>query len=391
MPAMKVREVLVADVRPYPGNPRNNDNAVEAVAASIREFGWQQPIVVDADMTVIAGHTRLKAAQRLGLATVPVHVASELTTEQVAAYRLADNKVGELATWDMGALAMELDGLSAFDMGQFGFDMDSMDGLFEDVPTELGTDVEEVSVRPDEDVEERTARGDVWKLGRHVLMCGDSTSASDVSRLMDGTVAQAMFTDPPYGVSYVSNCREKTSKFEMLKNDDSILDFIPAIKPHVDGFVFVCTSWKVLDVWFDVFGRHYELTNMVIWDKGGGGIGDLKKTYATDFEVILVSNCGKALTGKRIGSVWSCGKDLPSEYMHPTQKPVCLAATAIETTTREGDTVVDVFGGSGSTLLACEQTGRSCRTMELDPHYCDVILHRWEKLTGQKAELVRDE
>lgn len=200
--------------------------------------------------------------------------------------------------------------------------------------------------------------------------------------------ANLIFTDPPYGYEYQSNFR--TDKFDVIENDDKILDFMPVIKNMVDGFVFICTIWKVLDKWLPLFKKHFDLTNMIIWNKGGGGLGDLSKTFLTDYEIILCANNGKEITGKRIGSVWSIQKDDVNAYNHPTQKPVKLVATAIQETTKENDTVLDVFGGSGTTLIACEQTNRKCRMMELDPHYCDVIIKRWEALTGQKAELITD-
>lgn len=202
--------------------------------------------------------------------------------------------------------------------------------------------------------------------------------------------ADLVFTDPPYGYEYQSNMRTKSKKFDVLKNDDKILDFVPAIKGLINGFVFICTTWKVLDKWLLLFNQYFELTNMIIWDKGGGGMGDLEHTFSTDYEIMLVSNNGAKITGKRIGSVWNITKDNANDYVHATQKPVKLAATAIEATTKEGNVVLDVFGGSGSTLIACEQLNRKCRMMELDPKYCDVIIKRWETLTGEKAVLVND-
>lgn len=218
-----------------------------------------------------------------------------------------------------------------------------------------------------------------------IVRGGDSTSKEDVIRLMNGKKADLVFTDPPYGYEYQSNKRVKSKKFDVLKNDDKILDFVPAIKDVIKGFVFVCTTWKVLDKWLPLFKNYFKLSNMIIWNKGGGGIGDLRHTFVTDYEIILCSNNGNEITGKRIGSVWNVAKDSANEYVHATQKPVGLAAMAIENTTIEGDTVLDVFGGSGSTLIACEQLKRKCYTMELDPKYCDVIIKRWETLTGKQA------
>lgn len=197
-----------------------------------------------------------------------------------------------------------------------------------------------------------------------------------------------VFTDPPYGYEYQSNMRTKTEKFDVLKNDDNILDFFPNLVGRVKGFVMICTTWKVLDEWLPLFGQYFDLSNMLIWDKGGGGIGDLKHTFATDYEVILCANNGAEVQQKRIGSVWSIGKDGASTYNHPTQKPVELSAMAITHTTTKGSNVLDVFGGSGSTLIACEQTGRKCYMCELDEHYCDVIIERWETFTGREAVLL---
>ncbi|WP_298537786.1 site-specific DNA-methyltransferase [uncultured Methanobrevibacter sp.] len=196
-----------------------------------------------------------------------------------------------------------------------------------------------------------------------------------------------VFTDPPYGYNYQSNMRE--NKFEIIKNDDKILDFFPHLSGKVKGFVMICTTWKVLDKWLPLFEKYYEMTNMIIWDKGGGGMGDLTHTFSTDYEVILCANNGCEIIGKRIGSVWKVGKDNGSDYVHPTQKPVELSAQAIKHTTNIHDTVLDLFGGSGSTLIACEQLNRKCFMMELDEHYCEVIIQRWESLTGKKAELIK--
>ena len=232
--------------------------------------------------------------------------------------------------------------------------------------------------------------GDVWRLGGHRLMCGDSTDAAAVARLMDGVVADMAFTDPPYGYEYQSNRRTKTDKFDVLANDDKILDFFPNMFMRVNGFVMICTTWKVLDKWMPLFKRYYDLTNVIIWNKGGGGTGDLQHTFSTDYEIILCASNGAAITGKRIGSVWNVKRDNANFYVHPTQKPVKLAAMAIENTTKPGNIVLDLFGGSGTTLIACERLGRTCYMMEYEPRYVDTIIHRWEALTGQKAELVAD-
>jgi DNA modification methylase len=204
---------------------------------------------------------------------------------------------------------------------------------------------------------------------------------------MDGNKAEMVFTDPPYGVSYQSNMRTKSDKFDVIKNDDVFLDVAPVIEACSVGWVFVWTSWKVLTKWIDLFDGFGYPTNQVIWFKGGGGIGDLKKTFSSDYETALVWHRGAELTGKRIGSVWKVDKDGASSYKHPTQKPVALPEEAIDKTTKVKNKVLDLFGGSGSTLIACEKTNRYCRMMELDPKYCDVIVKRWEEFTGKEAVL----
>ena len=220
---------------------------------------------------------------------------------------------------------------------------------------------------------------------KHRVMCGDSTSIDAVEKLMKGQKADMVNTDPPYGISYQSNRRTKSAKFEVLKNDDVILDIAPVINACSEGWVFIWTTWKVIDKWLDNTKGLGFPTNMVIWSKGGGGIGDLKKTFITDYEMALVFNRGAGLTGKRIGSVWKVGKDGATEYKHTTQKPVALAEEAIDKTTLPGAVVLDLFGGSGSTLIACEKSARACRMMELDPKYCDVIMQRWQDFTGKQA------
>ena len=375
---MNIIEKPIAEVKPYEKNPRKNDQSVDKVANSIKEFGFKVPIVVDKNNIIVCGHTRYKAAKKLGLSVVPCVVADDLTEKQIKAYRLADNKVGEDSLWDMDLLNEELNDIFDLDMQDFGFD------LLEEEPEEVVED-DFAGELPEEP---KAKLGDIYQLGNHRLMCGDSTSISDVEKLMDGEKADMVFTDPPYGYNYKSNMREKSQKFDVIENDDKILDFFPNIQMVCNGFVFICTTWKVLDKWIPLFKQYHELSNMIIWNKGGGGIGDLKHTFSTDYEVILCASNGKEITGKRIGSVWTISKDTASSYVHPTQKPVKLSEFAIRNTTSRDDAVLDLFGGSGSTLIACEQLQRNCYMMEYDPKYIDVIIARWEQFTGQKAVLL---
>ena len=376
----EVQEVTLTSLVPYERNAKiHGADQIEKLKASIQEFGFLTPCLIDRNYNIIAGHGRVMAARELGMETVPCVFIEGLTDTQRRAYILADNRLGELGEWDMDAVNIELTELDDldFDITLTGFE------LFEEpqIP-------EIVEDEPPEKVETRCKLGDVWKLGGHRLICGDCTDAEVIDRLMDNAKADMVFTDPPYGYEYQSNFRTKTEKFDVLENDDRILDFFPNLIDRVNGFVMICTMWKVLDKWIPLFQQYYELTNMLIWEKGGGSMGDLKHTFGTDYEIILVSNNGKEIVGKRLMSVWKVTRDDVNKYLHPTQKPVGISAMAIEHTTNKGDTVLDVFGGSGSTLIACEQLNRKCYMCELDEHYCDVIIQRWENLTGQKAELV---
>lgn len=375
---MNVQEIKLKDIKPYGKNPRKNDDAVPYVAESIKQFGFKVPIVIDKNNVIVAGHTRYKAAKKLGFKSVPCIIADDLTDEQIKAFRLDDNKVSEKAEWDLDLLDSEIEEIFDIDMTDFGFELES---------EELEAEEDEYQGTVPEDPV--TQKGDMWKLGEHILLCGDSTCITDVEKLMYEEKADMCFTDPPYGYEYQSNLRKKSKKFDVIENDDKILDFFPSIQLVCNGFIFICTTWKVLDKWIPLFKKYHDLTNMIIWNKGGGGIGDLKHTFSTDYEVILCTNNGKEITGKRIGSVWTIKKDSSSEYVHPTQKPIKLSEFAIRNTTERGDIVLDLFGGSGSTLIACEQMDRRCRMMEYDPAYCDVIVDRWEKFTGNKAKLIR--
>ena len=387
-PADKVERRKVSELVPYARNARTHSDAqVRQIAASIEEWGWTNPILVDENGGLIAGHGRLMAADKLGIKDVPVMVARGWTDAQKKAYILADNQLALNAGWDTETLSLELKDLEGeFDLDLIGFGEDFLAGLLID-GTEGLTDPDEIPDVPDEP---QAKLGDVYKLGKHRLVCGDSTSADAVQEVMAKDFASLVFTDPPYGVEYQSNMRTKSEKFDVLANDDTELDIAPIIELFSKGWVFVWTSWKVQTRWIDNLSAFGYPTNIVIWHKPGGGIGDLKKTFSSDYELALVWNRGAELCGKRIGSVWTVNKDGASAYVHPTQKPVALACEAIDKTTKPGAVVLDLFGGSGSTLIACEMTGRAARIVELSPAYIDVIIKRWEDFTGEKAELERE-
>lgn len=374
-PTRPVLKVPIHSIKENPHNPRTiTEEKFRKLVKSLQQFPEMleaRPIVVDENNVVLGGNMRLKAAKAAGLEEVHIF-RSEWSHDKNSEFIIKDN-VG-FGEWDWDMLANEWE---AYDLEDWGLDVwvpeEEKEGL---------TDPDEVPQVPADPV---TQLGDLWILGDHRLLCGDSTKAEDVERLMDGEKADMVFTDPPYGMSYQSN-RTKSAKFTVLENDDKIIDdWLPLATIYSSGFCFVWTTWKVLDQWLAVTKDFATLTNMVVWDKGGGGIGDLKKTYSTDHEIALVFNRGAELTGKRIGSVWGIGKDRAIDYVHPTQKPVALAEQALSTTTNRGEIILDFFLGSGSTLIAAEKTGRKCYGMELDPKYCDVIVKRWEDFTGQKA------
>lgn len=380
---MKIESVSVELLTFDPANARKHDaKNIGAIAGSLDLFGQRKPIVVTGKNVVVAGNGTLEAAKSLGWEKIDVvRVPDDWSADQVKAFALADNRTAELAVWDEQVMASQLLELEAagFELAQFGFEavepVVDLDSVVEDEIPELP-------------VQAKSKLGQVYQLGRHRLICGDSTDVSTVNKLMNGDKASLVFTDPPYGVEYQSNMRTKSEKFDVLKNDDQFLDIAPVIEEFSYGWVFVWTSWKVQNKWIDLFNGFGYPTNIVIWHKPGGGIGDLKKTFSSDYEVALVWNRGAELCGKRIGSVWTINKDGASTYLHPTQKPVALACEAMDKTTNKNAIVLDLFGGSGSTLIAAEQMNRQAYLMELDPRYVDVIIERWETLTGNKAKLV---
>ena len=376
---MKIEKVKMSELNPAEYNPRRMTNKqYEDLKNSLEKFGLVDPIIINADNTVVGGHQRLRIMRELGAELVPA-VRVNLSKEDEKELNIRLNKnTGE---FDLDVLANNFEVEELKDWGfkdvELGFNIDKIvEGNIED------DHIPEVK-------ETRVKLGDVWELGKHRLMCGDSTKESDVNKLMNGQKAEMLFTDPPYGISYSSNMRTKTEKFKELKNDNIFLNqWIPLIDKYSSGFVYIWTSWKVLDTWLDMCKEIGELTNMIIWSKGGGGMGDLKKTFLSDYEIALVYNRDNEITGKRLGSVWEIDKDKSTEYKHPTQKPVELAETAIKNTSIENNIILDLFLGSGSTLIACEKTNRVCYGMELDTKYCDVIIERWEQFTGQKAKKI---
>jgi DNA modification methylase len=370
---MKTEIIKISEVKNNPNNPRviKDDKFVKLVN-SIKEFPKMleiRPIVVNADMIVLGGNMRLKACIEAGLKEVPIIKASDLTEDEQRQFIIKDNVSGGEWDWEMLSNEWDTEQLDAWGLDVPNFEADQV----------LEAEEDDFDSTPPE--EPKTVLGDLYEIGEHRLLCGDSTCSDTVAKLMNGQKADMVFTDPPYGVSYQSNMRTKSQKFNVLENDNVfITEWINNLPLFSKGFVFVWTSWKVLKEWIEFCETIGELSNMIIWDKGGGGIGDLKKTFSTDFEIALVYHRGAEIKGKRLGSVWSIGKDGSSTYLHPTQKPIELPAMAIENITNKNELILDFFLGSGSTMVASHQLKRKCYGMELDPKYCDVIVKRMKAL-----------
>lgn len=383
---MKIEQIQTEKLIPYARNSKMHSEAqVGQIAASIREFGFNNPVLIDKENGIIAGHGRVLGAQKLGLESLPCLRLSHLTEIQKRAYIIADNRLSETGGgWDTEMLALEIEDLRLedFDIDLTGFDADALEAMFdqETETTEGLTDEDEV---PEVPVKPVTKMGDVWVLGNHRVMCGDSTSIDAVERLMDGKKADMVFTDPPYGYKYESNHQEK---HEMLMNDDVMLDFAPVAHSFMfdDSSIYVCGSFQTISKWIEYISRHFKYKNLIVWKKNNWSMGDLKGSFAGQHELIIFAHKGKVeLIGKRDPDVWSFDRSPPD--VHPTQKPVELVEYAMSKV--KSGVVLDLFGGSGSTLIACEKTNRQSRLIELDTKYVDVIIKRWQDFTGKTAIL----
>ncbi|MCI0620289.1 MAG: DNA modification methylase [Acidobacteria bacterium] len=398
---MKVRWVEVDRVKPYFRNPRKRSElSVKKIAASIEEFGWQQPIVCDRDLVIIVGHGRYDAARLLKTNKVPVVVAENLTPEQAAAYRLADNRTNEETEWDLDLLKVELKDLKGLDyaLEHTAFDDDELARLLADVEGTAGlTDEDEV---PDEPEEPVCAPGDLWLLGRHRLMCGDATSPDAVAELMDGKKAGMVFTDPPWNVAIGLDGNPRHRQRAGLTNDnmsdEEFAEFLAASTRNLVNFcagdlycILGASNWPVLDQTLRDHGFHWSAT--IIWVKDAFVLGRSK--YHRRYEPIWYGwqRTGKSsyAAGRDQDDVWEVQRPKRSEE-HPTMKPVELPTRAIQNSSAPKDVVLDLFGGAGSTLIACEKLARVGRIMEIDPKYCDVILRRWQNFTGNTAKLEAD-
>ena len=386
----------ITGVKPYPKNAKKHDETqIANVAESIKQFGWQQPIVCDKDGVIIIGHCRLLAAKKLGLKKVPVKTVDNLSEEQVKKLRALDNKLNE-SDWDFDLLAEDIGELDFS-----GFDIDW--GLPED--EEQKEIIEDEPPEVDEEHEPICQLGDIWQLGRHKLICGDSTDKETIERLMDGKKADMVFTDPPYNVDYSSknaflNEADKGNHIQKdIEGDFGYTDeecgeklWKPAFQNMRDNAKDCCSIYVTMPqggahmmMMMMIAAAGWQVKHELIWVKNNHVLG--RTDYFYKHEPILY---GWAKTHKFYGkgefdkSVWEIPKPQKSD-LHPTMKPIRLIANCLQNNSLENNLVIDFFGGSGSTLIACEQLNRVCYMCELDPKYCDVIIKRYENLTGKKA------
>lgn len=384
-------------IKPYDKNPRKiSDKAVGVVAESIKEFGFKNPILVDSDGVIIAGHTRRLAALKLELQQVPVIVCDDLTEQQVKALRLADNKTAEFSEWDADVLDAELLEVTDLDMQAFGFDAPVE-------PTEVKEDDFEEEA---EDIQAKCQTGEIWVLGNHRLMCGDTANPDDMSALMGGGKAVMCFTDPPYGVAIgdknkdLDNISKAGRITENIQGDtlsteelhDVLVKAMTNIRMNCDDdavYFVTAPQGGNLGMMMMMMMKEagLEVRHNLVWRKNSATFSIGRLDYDYQHEPIFYTWTKSHHNYRRSGNhttVWDYDKPRKCD-LHPTMKPVELVAACILDGSNEGETVLDGFGGSGTTLIACEQLNRHARIMEIDPHYCDVIIARWEKFTGKKA------
>jgi DNA modification methylase len=394
---------------PYARNPRKNDDVVDRMCGAIREFGFRIPIVAKSDGTVVDGHLRLKAALKLGFTTVPVVLADDLTDAQIKAFRLLANQSANWAEWDEELLKLELEDLQHldFDLDLTGFDLSEIERLLE-IEAQDGLTDDDAAPAVNEESEPITKTGDVWIMGEHRLICGDSTLPETLERLLSGSLVDMVFTDPPYNVNYGETMKDSlrgkngnknyagSKPGRKIMNDNLGDEFYGFLLKACQGFIkvckgaiYICMSSSELHSLHKAFlesGGHWS--TFIIWSKNHFTMG--KADYQRQYEPILYGWpegskhywCGD----RNQSDVWPLKRPQIND-LHPTMKPVELVQRAIENSSKSRGIILDPFGGSGSTLIACEKTGRSARLVELDPKYCDVIVKRWQEYSGKEAVL----
>ena len=395
---MQIKIAEISNIKPYENNPRKlSEQAIDKVAMSLKEYGFRQPIVVDKNMVIVAGHTRYRASKKLGLKQVPISVIDNLSEEQINAYRIADNRTAEESEWDNELLKMEIKELEAkdFKLDLLGFNDEQLNNILFEEKQGL-TDEDEVPETPEEPI---SKLGDIWKLGNHRVMCGDSKIQDEVKKLMDNNLADLLHTDPPYNVNYSNAERPNPSKKDLGKIKNDVMskeDFYIFLKDcFTTAYIFLKedssayiwhSSAEQINFTKAFIDAGFTFSQQIIWKKPmllGRG------KYQWAHEPCLFGNKGSPYftDDRKKTTVWDFGGYDKSKNLHPTQKPIFIPEEAINNSSKQGSNVLDLFGGSGSTLIACEKLGRNCYTIELDPKYCDVIIKRWENFTGKKAEL----
>lgn len=389
---LAIEYVGLDDIKPYENNARSHGKEdIKAIVKSIKEFGFNDPIGVWHNV-IVEGHGRLLAAREAGLLTVPIIRLDDLSDEQRKAYMLAHNKTAELSDWDFEVLASELKDISEFDMSEFGFDLALLnDGDSEDLNDDEVPEVPEVA----------TAKlGDIWKLGGHRLICGDSTDIATIDKLLNGEKADIVFTDPPYNMHYdgAGIIRETVKNVkERIKDIVDFNAFDIAYLASMDvGSIYIFTSKDLIPDYFKIFdGWKF---NILTWVKTNNP-PMTNNVFLPDIEYLLYFHKGKRIWNNGLKPIdiyrkayFSSRAEGHEEIgnVHPTMKPLKLISDKLKISTNKNSIVLDLFGGSGSTLVACEQLERRCYMCELDPKYVDVIIKRWEKLTGKKAVLLND-
>ena len=400
---LNVQQIELEQLVPYARNARtHSDSQVSQIAGSIAEFGFVNPVLVGGDNIIIAGHGRVMAAKKLGLKTVPTIKLDHLTENQRRALVIADNKIAENAGWDEELLRLELQNLADedFDLDLLGFDDVELDDLLTSLDDDEAAALDENIPEVQENPVSRT--GDVWIMGEHRLLCGDSTSEADMKKLMDGELADMVFTDPPYNVNYGDTAKDKlrskggAKAGRKIMNDnlgDDFEAFLTAacknMLAHTKGALYICMSSSELDTLQSAFrNAGGKWSTFIIWAKNTFTLG--RSDYQRQYEPILYGwkdgNDRYWCGARDQGDVWFYNKPQKND-LHPTMKPVDLVVRGIKNSSKTLDIVLDPFGGSGSTLIAAEHTGRQARLIELDPKYVDVIVRRWQEMTGLQATL----
>ena len=408
---LRIEQRPLAELRPAGRQARDHDKRqLAAIKASISQFGFISPVLIDQQGRILAGNARVEAAKALGMTCVPAVVIDHLTPEEQRAFVLADNRLAELGKWNKEALKLELEELSVleldFSLEVTGFSLPEMEAI------RFGVGQEDPGADDIPDVRSETVcrRGDLWRLGDHWLLVGDATSPEALSRLMSGEEARVVFTDPPYNVPVEGHVTSSKAHGEFVQGSGEMTDeqftaFLGKVMAQIrsalvdGGLGYVCMDWRhMAHVMAAAQGAQLELLNLCVWDKGAAGMGSF---YRSQHELVFVLKKGGAAhqntvqlgkSGRNRSNVWSYegvtgfGADKARERsMHPTVKPMAMVKDALLDSSRKGDLALDLFGGSGTTLIAAEASGRRCRMMELDPKYADVIIRRWQAMSGKEA------